>query len=187
VVASAWPQLGNRVLAEAIQKNIDLVGNPKWSAEEDKFAKDFQSALGLKAVGLNASPVKFGARPQSFASNDSGDVTWNVPTGNLNFPASVPGVNYHNWQAAVTPASSIAHKGAVAGAKVLAASLLDLLTSPALVAKAKEQFREDTRDTPYFSFLPAEAKPPLELNREMMERFRPEMRKHYLNRTPRFN
>ncbi|TMH60582.1 MAG: amidohydrolase [Betaproteobacteria bacterium] len=187
VVASAWPQLGNRVLAEAIQKNIDLVGNPKWSAEEEKFAKDFQSALGLKAVGLNASPVKFGARPQAFASNDSGDVTWNLPTGNLNFPASVPGVNYHNWQAAVTPTSSIAHKGEVAGAKVLAASLLDLLTSPALVAKAKEQFREDTRDTPYFSFLPADAKPPLELNREMMERFRPEMRKHYLNRTPQFN
>ena len=131
--------------------------------------------------------MKFGARPQSFASNDSGDVTWNVPTGNLNFPASVPGVNYHNWQAAVTPTSSIAHKGEVAGAKVLAASLLELLTSAALVAKAKEQFREDTRDTPYFSFLPAEAKPPLELNREMMERFRPEMRKHYLNKTPRFN
>src|SRR2546421_506953 len=187
VVASAWPQLGNRVLAEAIQKNIDLVGNPKWTAEEEKFAKDFQSALGLKTVGLNASPVKFGARPQSFASNDSGDVTWNVPTGNLNFPASVPGVNYHNWQAAVTPTSSIAHKGEIAGAKVLAASLLDLLTSPALVAKAKEQFQQDTRDTPYFSFLPADAKPPLELNREMMERFRPEMRKHYLNKTPRFN
>jgi aminobenzoyl-glutamate utilization protein B len=187
VVASAWPQLGNRVLAEAIQKNIDVVGNPKWSAEEENFAKEFQSALGLKAVGLNASPVKFGARPQSFASNDSGDVTWNVPTGNLHFPASVPGVNYHNWQAAVTPTSSIAHKGEVAGAKVLAASLLDLLTSPALVAKAKEQFREDTRDTPYFSFLPADAKPPLELNREMMERFRPEMRKHYLNKAPRFN
>jgi aminobenzoyl-glutamate utilization protein B len=187
VVASAWPQLGNRVLAEAIQKNIDVVGNPKWSAEEENFAKEFQSALGLKAVGLNASPVKFGARPQSFASNDSGDVTWNVPTGNLHFPASVPGVNYHNWQAAVTPTSSIAHKGEVAGAKVLAASVLDLLTSPALVAKAKEQFREDTRDTPYFSFLPADAKPPLELNREMMERFRPEMRKHYLNKAPRFN
>ena len=74
----------------------------------------------------------------------------------------------------------------MAGAKVLAASLLDLLTSPELVAKAKEQFRADTRDTPYFSFLPADAKPPLELNREMMERFRPEMRKHYLNRKPQF-
>jgi aminobenzoyl-glutamate utilization protein B len=187
IVASAWPQLGNRVLAEAIQKNIELVGNPIWSAEEDKFAKEFQSALGLKPVGLNAAPVKFGARPQSFASNDSGDVTWNVPTGNLNFPASVPGVNYHNWQAAVTPTSSIAHKGALAGAKALAASVLDLLTSPALLAKAKEQFQQDTRETPYFSFLPADAKPPLELNREMMERFRPEMRKHYLDKTPSFN
>ncbi|MBW8902661.1 MAG: amidohydrolase, partial [Bradyrhizobium sp.] len=186
IVASAWPQLGNRVIAEAIQKNIDAVGNPKWSEEEQKFARDFQSALGLKAVGLAPAPVKFGARPQSFASNDSGDVTWNVPAGNLNFPASVPGVNYHNWQAAVTPISSIAHKGEIVGAKVLAASLLDLLTSRELLDKAKAQFRDDTRDTPYFSFLPADAKPPLELNREMMERFRPEMRKHYLDRRPQF-
>ena len=131
--------------------------------------------------------MKFGARPQSFASNDSGDVTWNVPTASVNFPASVPGVNYHNWQAAVTPVSSIAHKGELAGAKALAASLLDLLSAPELLAQAKDEFQKQTRDTPYFSFLPAEAKPPLELNREMMERFRPEMRKHYLNKTPRFD
>ncbi|HLQ03130.1 MAG TPA: amidohydrolase [Burkholderiales bacterium] len=187
VMASAWPQLGNRVMAEAIQKNIELVGVPKWSEAEQKFAKDFQTTLGLKAAGLNATPVKFGARPQGFASNDSGDVTWNVPAGNLNFPASVPGVNYHNWQAAVTPISSIAHKGEVAGAKALAASVLDLLTSPELLARAKDQFREDTKDTKYFSLLPADAKPPLDLNRAMMERFRPEMRKYYLNRKPRFN
>src|SRR5207302_7317887 len=121
-------------------------------------ARDFQTALGLRAVGLNAAPMKSGSRPQGFASNDNGDVTWNVPSGYFTFPASVPGVNYHNWQAAVTPISSIAHKGEVAGAKVLAASLIDLLTSPELVAKAKEQFRADTRDTPYFSFLPADAK-----------------------------
>ena len=187
VVASAWPQLGNRVLAEAIQANIDLVGNPKWTDEEQKFAREFQTAQGQKVVGLNASPVKFGARPQSFASNDSGDVTWNVPTAPINFPASVPGINYHNWQAAVTPASSIAHKGEVAGAKALAATLIDLLSTPTLVTRAREQFQQDTKDTPYFSLLPAEAKPPVDMNRETMERFRPEMRKHYLNKTPRFN
>ncbi len=50
-----------------------------------------------------------------------------------------------------------------------------------------EMHREDTKDTKYFSLLPADAKPPLDLNREMMERFRPEMRKYYLNRKPRFN
>jgi aminobenzoyl-glutamate utilization protein B len=51
VVASAWPQLGNRVLAEAIQANIDLVGNPKWTDEEQKFAREFQTAQGQKVVG----------------------------------------------------------------------------------------------------------------------------------------
>jgi len=187
VVASAWPQLGNRVIAEAIQRNIDAVGMPAWSVDEERFAKAFQTALGLKPVGLAAAVTKLGERPQSFASNDSGDITWNVPTGALNFPASVPGVGYHNWQAAVTPVSSMAHKGEVAGAKALAASVLDLMTSPELLAKAKEQFRQDVRDTQYKSFLPADAKPPLDLNREAMERFRPEMRKHYLGTAPRFD
>ncbi len=187
VVASAWPQVGNRVIAEAIQKNIDFVGVPRWSEAEQKFARDFQAALGLKTVGLNTAPAKLGTRPQAFSSNDSGDVTWNVPTGVLRFPASVPGVNYHNWQAAVTPISSIAHQGEVAGAKVLALSVLELLTSPELLAKARDQFRQDIKDTSYFSLLPSDAKPPLDLNREMMERFRPEMRKYYLNKKPSFD
>jgi aminobenzoyl-glutamate utilization protein B len=185
IVASAWPQLGNRALAEVIQANIDLVGNPKWTADEENFAKQFQAALGLKTVGLAAVPLKFGVRPQSFSSNDSGDVTWNVPTGKLDFPASVPGVNYHNWQAAVTPTSSIAHKGEVAGAKALAASLLDLLTGPTLLAQARAEFQQATHDTPYFSLLPPEARPPLELNRDTMDRFRPAMQKFYLNKPVR--
>ena len=186
VVASAWPQLGNRVMADMIQKNIDAVGMPKWSGEEVAFAKEFQTALKLPVIGLHGTPQKLGERPQSYSSNDSGDVTWNVPTGKFEFPASVPGVSYHNWQAAVTPISSIAHKGEVAGAKVLAASLLDLLTSPDLLTKVKERFREETKVTPYFSFLPPEAKPQLDMNRATMEKFRPEMRKYYLNKPAEF-
>jgi hypothetical protein len=42
--ASAWPQLGNKVIAEAIQKNIDRVGAPKWTEEEQRFAKAFQAS-----------------------------------------------------------------------------------------------------------------------------------------------
>jgi aminobenzoyl-glutamate utilization protein B len=186
-VASAWPQLANKVMAEALQKNIDAVGLPKWSDDEVKFARDFQTSLGLKAVGLNTQPVKFGAAQQSYSSNDSGDVTWNVPTGALDFPAGIPGVSPHNWQAAVGKTGSIAHKGATAGAKVLSATILDLLTSPDLMQRVKEQFREDTKGTPYFSLLPAETKPPLDMNREMMERVRPEMRKSYLDKVPRFD
>ena len=186
-VASAWPQLGNKVMAEAIQKNIDAVGLPKWSDDEVKFAKDFQASLDLKQIGLNTQPLKFGAAQQSYSSNDSGDVTWNVPTGTLDFSAGIPLVTPHNWQAAVGKTNSIAHKGEVAGAKVLAGSILDLLTTPELLERVKVQFREDTKGVEYFSLMPPEAKPPLDMNREMMERVRPEMRKQYLNKVPQFN
>ena len=185
-VASAWPQLANKVMAEAIQKNIDAVGLPKWSEEEHKFAKDFQTSLGLKPVGLNTQPLKFGQAQQSYSSNDSGDVTWNVPTGTLDFAAGIPLVTPHNWQAAVGKTSSIAHKGEVAGAKVLAGSILDLLTDSDLLGRVKAQFREDTKGTEYVSLMPPEAKPPVDMNREMMERVRPEMRKQYLNKVPQF-
>ncbi len=185
-VASAWPQLANKAMAEAIQQNIDAVGLPQWSDEEVKFAKEFQTSQGVKPVGLATQPLKFGAAQQSYSSNDSGDVTWNVPTGTLDFAAGIPGVSPHNWQAAVGKTGSIAHKGAVAGAKVLAGSILDLLTTPELLERVKAQFREDTKGVDYVSLMPPEAKPPLDMNREMMERVRPEMRKQYLNKIPQF-
>jgi len=71
--------------------------------------------------------------------DDNGDVSWVVPAGLLNFPASVPGIEYHEWHAAVTPVSTISHKGQVAGAKVLAASIIDLLAAPDLLEKERRR------------------------------------------------
>jgi aminobenzoyl-glutamate utilization protein B len=48
---AAWPSLGNKVIAEAIQKNIEMVGMPKWTDEENKFAKELQKSLGKKEEG----------------------------------------------------------------------------------------------------------------------------------------
>ena len=183
--ASAWPQLVNKSIAEAIQKNIDAVGVPKWSEEEQRFARDFQKFAEKPQVGLRTDPVPLGGRRQSTSSNDNGDVSWVVPAGMVNFPASVPGIGYHEWKAAVTPVSSISHKGQVAGAKVLAGSILDLMSSPALLQKARAEFEVESKTVPYFSLLPPEAQPPLDLNRVEMEKYRSEMRKSYLNRTVR--
>jgi aminobenzoyl-glutamate utilization protein B len=114
-------------------------------------------------------------------------VSWVVPAGLLNFPSSVPGIEYHEWHAAVTTVSSISHKGQVAGAKVLAASIIDLLTSPELLQKARAEFEVESKKTPYFSLLPPEARPTVDLNRAEMEKYRPEMRKFYLDKMPRFH
>jgi aminobenzoyl-glutamate utilization protein B len=60
------------------------------------------------------------------------------------------------------------------------------MTSPELLAAAKKQFEEDTKDTKYFSLLPSGAKPPLDLNKEMMDKYRPAMRKFYLDKKAQF-
>jgi aminobenzoyl-glutamate utilization protein B len=183
---SAWPQLGNKPIAEAIQKNIESVGMPRWTEQEVAFARAFQKSVGVPEIGLRTEVSPFRAGTQTTASNDIGDITWNVPSGMFRFPSSVPGVNYHHWTAAVTPTSSIAHQGMVAGTKVLAASVLDLLTSPELRQRAWDQFGEDTKETKYFSLLPPDAKPPLDLNKDIMDRHRAAMRKFYLSEPAEF-
>ena len=185
--ASAWPQLVSRTVAEAIQQNVDLVGMPKWTEEEQLRARDFQKSAGMPVVGLQTRVTPFGGRPQATSSNDNGDVSWVVPAGSLNFPSAISGIAAHEWKAAVFPVSSISHKGQVAGAKVLAASIIDLLTSPDVLQKARAEFEVESKKTPYFSLLPPGTKPDVDMNRADMAKFRPEMQKFYLNKSPRFN
>jgi aminobenzoyl-glutamate utilization protein B len=159
---------------------------PQWSDDEIKFAKELQKSLGRKEEGLPSKVLPLAPGRQNSSSNDIGDITWNVPTGTVRFPSAVPGVQAHHWTAGIAPMMSIAHKGAVVGAKVIAASVLDLLGSPELLAAAKKQFQEDTKETKYFSLLPPGAKPPLDLNKDIMDKYRPAMRKFYLNKKGQF-
>src|SRR5207253_11437791 len=139
------------------------------AAEEQQQASDLQKSAEQPVLGLRSNVAPLGGRPQATSSNDSGDVPWVVPAGSLNFPSAIPGIDAHEWHAAVFPTSSISHKGQVAGAKVLAASIIDLLTSPELLQKARAEFQEESKKTPYFSPLPPDAKPDTGMNRVEME------------------
>jgi aminobenzoyl-glutamate utilization protein B len=118
--------------------------------------------------GLATKVAPLSASRQNSSSNDIGDITWVVASATVRFPSAIPGVQAHHCTAGITPTMSIAHKGGVVGAKVMAASVLDLLTSAELLAAAKKQFEQDTKDTKYFSLLPPGAKPPLDLNKDII-------------------
>jgi aminobenzoyl-glutamate utilization protein B len=160
---------------------------PRWSDDEQRFARELQKSAGRQEVGLKTAVTALGGRPQSYASNDNGDVSWSVPAGLMTYPSIVPGIAIHEWHAAITPTSTIAHKGMVTGAKVLSAAVLDLMTRPELLQKARAEFDQETRAMPYFGVLPPDAKPPLDLNKATMDRYRVEMRKFYLSERPRLN
>ena len=69
---------------------------------------------------------------------------------------------------------------------MLAGTLLDLLGSPELVKRVRECFEEENKGVRYEPLLPPDTRPSVELNKQMMDGYREEMKKHYLNKEVRF-
>ena len=138
----------NEALANIAQNNIKKVGMPKWTEEEHKFAKELQKNLGAREVGLYDSSVirdkPSGPSPVFVGggSSDIGEVSLVVPLTTVNFPSSAPGVIGHHWSTTAVTGSSIAHKGLIAGAKVMAITAIELMTSPAKIKEINKEFRK---------------------------------------------
>ena len=186
VLGSAWPNHGNKPIAEAMHKHIRSVGLPAWSEDDQAFAKAVQKMLGNKeAKGLTVElqDLKEPLKPEQRmggGSDDIGDIMWTVPTVTLRFPSNIPELPGHNWANAIAMATPIAHKGATAGAKVVALTMLDILTQPELVRSAWDYFKNvQTKELQYKSFLRPEDKPAVSLNQKIMTDYRDRMKPFY--------
>ena len=74
-------------------------------------------------------------------STDVGDVSWLTPAAQIEtvtWPSGMPG---HTWQTVSCGKSSIAYKGMLCAAKVLAACVIDLIEEPELLKSARDEFR----------------------------------------------
>ncbi|MGZ5479597.1 MAG: amidohydrolase [Candidatus Aminicenantales bacterium] len=176
VVSAIHQRHANKAAAELFQKNIELVGMPAWSEEEQAFAKALQKEIGVAEKGMPAKVDSLAApRGGQFTgggSSDVGDVTLITPTATIGFPGSVPGAIGHHWSNVACFYGSTAWKGLNAGAKAIAASAIDLLTKPEELAKLRKEFDEYSKTHPYKPFLPADATPPNNLNKELMDKYR---------------
>lgn len=187
VRAAVWPVRLNQTIAEVIQRNVEAVGMPLWTEQEHAFARSLQKQVGGPEIGLRLSTDRLeGPAKQIAASNDCGDVSWKVPMGRMWFPGNVPHLPFHHWTAGAPLATSIAHKGGLAGAKALAASVIDFLEDDALVARTKVTFGEELAGAVYRPLLPDDQRAPADLNYGLMEKFRPLMEVHYVVEEPAF-
>jgi aminobenzoyl-glutamate utilization protein B len=187
ILGTAWPQHMNKVIAEAMQKNIEATGMPRWTDADQTLAKGLQKELNVEQKGLASEVGKLEdppKEPKGGGSDDIGDISWNVPTITLRFPSNIPDLPGHNWANAVAMATPIAHKGATAGAKAQALTVLDLMLRPELVKDAWTYFRDvQTKDVQYKPFIGPNDAPATHLNKATMERFRPELKKYYYDPT----
>ncbi|RYY22999.1 MAG: amidohydrolase [Chitinophagaceae bacterium] len=188
LVGTAWPGHFNRPIAEAVYKNIARVGLPIWDSADQQFARAVQKLVGTAqprglAVKMDSlkGPVQFS---MGGGSDDIADIAWNVPTVVFRYPANIPGTPGHNWADAMAMATPIAHKGVLAGSKVVAATLIDMLTKPSMISDAwKYHDTVQTKQTKYKSFVEPTTAPAIHLNKEIMEQYRPLLRKFYYDPT----
>lgn len=184
VVGAAYPRHFNRPIALAMDENIRQVGLPQWSENDQQFARALQELMGnddpqglareLSGIG---EPLE---NPVSGGSDDIGDVSWNVPTVTLRFPSNVSGLQGHHWSSAMAMATPVAHKGAEAGAKVIATTVLDLLQNDILVEEARNYFEDvQTAEEQYESFIGPDDPPAIEKNTDIMAEFRPLLEEMY--------
>jgi aminobenzoyl-glutamate utilization protein B len=187
IVGTAAPRHFNRPIAEAAYANIKQVGLPTWTEEEQTFAKAIQKLTAGKEEGLATKLWEMQPPPEkqeSGGTDDIGDISWNMPTITLSFPSNVPNLPGHNWANAMAMATPIAHKGVVAGAKVIAMTTLDLLSDAKLRTAAKAYFTDvQTKDQKYVPMLAATDMPQTQINADIMARYRPEMSKLYYDST----
>lgn len=188
ILGAAWPRHFNRPIAELMDRQIQAVGLPTWTADDQALAKAVQklvssndtAGLAVKLDSLSGPP----SRPQSGGSDDIGDVSWVVPTVTLRFPSNIPGLPGHNWSNAISMATPIAHKGATAGAKVMARTALVYYLNPKMLDDAWKYFRDvQTKDTKYTPFIGKDDPPATWLNRKIMEEYKPKLQPFYFDET----
>jgi aminobenzoyl-glutamate utilization protein B len=189
ILGSAWPQHMNKTVAETMYANILTVGLPTWDAADVALAKGIQKELKQPDVGLatRLGPLRGGIDPEQNMggpSDDIGDVSWNVPTVTLGYPANIPNLPGHNWANAIAMATPIAHKGVTAGAKVQAMTIIDMLMRPELVEGAWDYFRNvQTKNQTYIPFISDKDQPAIDLNKKIVDKYRDEMKKYYFDPT----
>ena len=191
LLGTAWPGHFNKPIAEAMYSNIKTIGLPTWDAADQQLARAVQKLVNAPKVSLRGQPIDGLATKvdtlygpaQNFmmaGSDDIGDIAWNVPTVVLRYPSNIPGLPGHNWADAIAMATPIAHKGVVAGTKVVATTLVDMLTNSKIIADAWDYHKNvQTKEVKYIPFVQTDTPPAIHLNKKTMDEFRAQLKKYY--------
>ncbi len=156
IIGGTHDLLINKTLAEAMQTNLEKVGGVEYTEAEIAFAKKIQPTfIGAPVDVATAGKV----RPLSYVnegnsgSTDVGDVSYAKPTVGLRAATWVPGTPAHSWQAIASGGTEIGTKGMLVASKTMALTAIDLMSNPALLNKAIEEFKTSIGDYKYKALL----------------------------------
>lgn len=158
----------NQALEEAIQKNMEEIGVPSYTKEEEDFARAIADSYEMpdkavdlaanlsplwkdilekhykeKGVGLNNMVLPYQHWEDTIpASTDVGDVSWICPTAMFFAQCAAAKIPEHSWQYVACNNTSLAHKGLIYAGKILAGTAVDLFENLKIVEKAREEYEK---------------------------------------------
>ena len=181
-IEGCYNLIPNKTIAKLIVKNMREIGLPKYSDEDLKFAEEIAKTITpeMKVAQLKKSkrpgwerlvdkllddevPDPWGEGETSHGSTDVADVSWQAPTVEFSTATWILGTPAHSWQAVAQNGVGIGHKSLIFAAKVMASTVIDLLTNPDILNKAKEEHKQRINGKKYKSPIPPEHKPPIDI------------------------
>ena len=158
--------LPNETLERVMYENMQQVPIPEYTAAEREFAEALHATYPAAVPGLLSN---FNRQVWAYAnkmtdggkraindfimpyvpyfayapgSTDVGDVSWLTPTAQITTATWTSAAPGHSWQNVSIGRTSIAHKGVLQAAKIIAGSAADLMEQPELLEKARAEFDE---------------------------------------------
>ena len=168
--------LGNTVLEEAMQVELDKLGPVAFDDADKAFAADIQKTLTPDDIAVSYRRVGLEPQGESLCefvapldndgqggegSTDVGDTSWAVPTVQARVATCAVGTPFHTWQVVAQGKAPAAHKGMVYAAKVMAATAKRLIEDPATREAAKAEHKACLEKTPYICPIPDDVAPPI--------------------------
>ena len=139
----------NTVLRKVLYDKLVELGPPAMDDGDVQTARKFSQTALAGLPGADPEDPIAGdiweyteQEAQGYSSTDVGDVSWVCPTAQILTATFARGTAPHTWQMVAQGKLPQAHKMTRYAAKVMAASAVEMMANPALLAEAQEEFRK---------------------------------------------
>lgn len=166
LITATHHKIPNKALAEAMNKNFQLVGPPKFTEEEHAKAKAIQKEIGAPETGLPTEIMPFGGGYTVVC--DTSEFSWNAPYASAWIGMGMQDCGWHHWGVVRCAGDTMGQKSMDTAANVISLSAADLLCDPDLLKAAQEEWRQRMDGRTYECLLPEDYEPPIHLNEDVM-------------------
>ena len=159
-LTAVYETLMNMAGVELMQRNVELVGAPRFTDEENAYAKEIGNKAALVFGDLDES-ISPALTERLRGTNDYGTVSYIAPLLHCTVACAASGTPGHHFTGALQYKSSIGKKGMMMAAKMMACAGMDLFTKPEELRKIKEEFEKGTMGFVFDPIISNDMEPPI--------------------------